>query len=172
MDAYTATAYALYYNKFVEYATDVRTVDEFRQAKRSAYHSVKDMANLFDLRLDYVEQTDKKTASLLAPDYRVALDKYLRKDLHIGNKREATVEFLKNYFVNDLDALYGNENIDEHGYEVYANNVQEYYDEKGNVYYLDADGNVYYPDQVGDYNFAGGKMKATEQGLTEEHTKE
>ena len=172
MDAYTATAFALYYNYFVGYASDIRTVDEFRQAKIDAYHDVKPMADLFNLNLNYVEEDNKKTASLLAPDYRVALDTYLRKDLHLGNKREARVEFLKEYFIHDLDAIYGNEDMEEHGYDVYANNVQEYYDEKGNVYYLDADGNVYYPDQVGDYHFEGGKMQATENGITEEHTKE
>ena len=171
MDAYTATAYALYYTYFVDYASEINSVEQFRQAKRDAYHKVKAMANLFDLRMDYTEQENKKTASLLVPDYRVALDKYLRKELHLGNKREAIADFLKDYFLNDLDAIYANEGNEVGGYDVYANNVQEYRDEKGNVYYLDADGNVYYPDQVGDYNFAGGKMIATQDGLSEEHTK-
>lgn len=169
MDIYTAIAYALYYDNFIMYADGVRTIDGFRQAKRDAYHDVRDMADLFQLNLDYVEGDNKKTGSLLVPDYRVALENYLRKEFKLGYKYEAITEFLKDYFTNVLVIDYDIEGVgpQEH-YDVYANNVEAYRDEKGNVYYLNADGEIYYPDQVGDYKTENATIKATEDGISVE----
>ena len=130
---------------------------------------MRDMADLFMLNFDYLEEENKKTASLLAPDYRVALENYLRKEFKLGYKYEAITEFLKNYFTHDLNIDYDLEDVgpQEH-YDVYANNVEAYRDENGNVYYLDADGEIYYPDQVGDYKTDNATIKATEEGISVE----
>ncbi len=169
MDVYTAIAYALYYDSFVKLSDGVQNIEQFREAKRDAYHEVRDMTDLFMLNFDYLEDENKKTASLLAPDYRVALENYLRKEFKLGYKYEAITEFLKNYFTHDLSIDYDMEDVgpQEH-YDVYANNVEAYRDENGNVYYLDADGEIYYPDQVGDYKTDNATIKATEEGISVE----
>ena len=168
MDVYTAIAYALYYDSFVKLSDGVQNIEQFREAKRDAYHEVRDMTDLFMLNFDYLEDENKKTASLLAPDYRVALENYLRKEFKLGYKYEAITEFLKNYLTHDLIIDDDIEIGPQEHYDVYANNVEAYRDDQGNVYYLDADGEIYYPDQVGEYKTENATIKATEDGISVE----
>ena len=171
MDAYTAIAYALYYYKFVELAEKADNIEKLRAAKREAYHKVRDVANLFKLNFDFVEADNQKTTSLLAADYRVALEKYLRKEFNLGYKPDAINEFLEKHFAEYEEFDFDEEEFDrepQREYDIYANNVEEYRDDKGNVYYLDPDGHVYYPEEVGDYNDGTTVVKATEDGFLSE----
>ena len=164
-DAYTMCAYAIYYGKFIEFSENAKNYNDLCDAKTNALTYVRKNCD-FDrsrLCLDYDEKKHNITV-LLNAEYRKSVVEYLEKDLNIKD----SFEFLKFNMKNDYSDGIEEEVAQAFAIEndkIYANNVEEYRDENGNVYYLDADGNNYESDEIADFNYNGYSLSATKDGF-------
>lgn len=161
-DAYTLCAYMIYFEKFISLATNSLTIKDIRYAKVMAYNYALKFVDVNKLNANYVEPEDQKTDSMLKKEYRRSLVIYLINDLKIQNG----FAFVKNYLTDSLtndDFLQSVPVYDP--YKTYANQVEEYKDANGKVYYLDSEGNLVDVNEIQDYNYKNGVMKATNNGL-------
>ena len=163
-DTYTMCAYMIYFEKFIEYAKNVYLTSDLRYAKDKALQYVKSHCN-FDrkkLNMGYDEST-LKLGTLLKPEYRRSVVRFLASDLKIKNGFDFVADYMNDeYIMEDSVPVYDSN-------KVYANTVEEYKDENGEVYYLDTEGNLYTSDDIADYEHNGITISATDHGLTE-HT--
>ena len=161
-DTYTMCMYMLYFDKFIEFAKDARFSQDIRNAKQKALLYIKENTN-FDRQLLNMDYDEKGTgmSTLLKPEYRRSVVKYLTQDLKIKNG----FEFVQGYVNGELDFDYDELIPQSDPNKVYANTVEEYKDADGNVYYLDADGNTYDSSEISDYNYNGYSLSATKNGF-------
>lgn len=161
-DAYTMCMYMLFFDKFIEYAKDARYTDHIRYAKEKALDYIKSNT-YFDrqlLNMDYDEK-GAGMSTLLKPEYRRSIVKYLTQDLKIKNG----FDFVQKYVNDELDIDYEDIIPQTDPNKVYANTVEEYRDANGRVYYIDADGNTYDSSEIADFDYNGYSLSATKNGF-------
>ncbi len=161
-NTYTMCAYMIYFEKFIELAKNAKDMDDLRYAKDCALSYVKQTCDFSRdrMEMDYDEK-QAKISSLLKPEYRREVVEYLTKDLKIKDG----FEFARQNMEEDFEFTDCGE-ISYSCDKVYANNVEEYTDENGNVCYLDADGNLYQSDEIEDFNYNDYTLSATENGFS------
>ena len=164
-DTYTMCAYSIYFSKFIEYAESAKNYYDLCEAKTNALTYVRKNCD-FDrdrLCLDYDEK-EPDIHLLLNSNYRDSAIKYLARDLDVKN----SFEFLKCNMQEDYDHEFEEQLMEEFettSNSIYANNVEEYRDEKGKVCYIDAEGNTYDYDEIADFNYNGYSLSATKDGF-------
>lgn len=159
-DTYTLCAYALYYDKFIELSNKAHSLQDIRTAKEFAYNYVSKFVDRNKFNLYYKEDPDFKTDSMLKKEYRRSLVKYLQEDLNIKDGFEFLEDVLKEEITDEnyMDPYYDPN-------KTYANQVEEYYDENGNLYYLNAEGELIDCDDIEDFEHRNIKLTATENGI-------
>lgn len=167
-DDYTLCAFMVYYDRFIALAESARNINDIRYAKEKAYNYVLKYIDRDLLNMDYVENPNLKTESMLKKEYRRALVSYLAKDLNI----KKGFDFVMNYLTGEFDMQ---EAMEEYNAsrpaldpnKTYANQVEEYRGPNGTVYYMDADGNVIDYNEIEDFNINGITLSATKNGVVE-----
>ena len=167
-DDYTLCAFMIYYDKFIELADNAKNIYDIRRAKEQAYKHVLKYIDRRKLNMNYKENPNLKTESMLKKEYRRALVSYLAKDLGI----KKGYDFVMGYLTGDIDMQKAEEeyNASKQTFDAnktYANQVEMYFGPNGSVYYLDADGNVVDSDNIEDFNANGITISATKDGIVE-----
>lgn len=159
LDTYTLCAYLVYFDNFINYVYGAKNLADIRNAKYFAYVET---LNYVDPNQLVVYSKQQSFGSLLNKEYRNSLIRYLTKDLNAKN----STQFFQDYLQGDLnqEVIY-NSNPIYSPYKTYANQVEQYLDKNGNVYYLDCDGNYLDASEIEDFKYNDITIRATKQGL-------
>lgn len=169
-DTYTLCAYMVYYEEFIKLAKNAKTLKQIRNAKEQAYKNVKTYIDIKSLNINYDSYKLAKTDTLLKKEYRRDLLIYLINDLQIENGFDLAKNYLlgTTYTHSTFTTPTSPTTPTNNSTKIYANQVEEYKNADGSVFYLDSDGNSYEYYEIEDCKHSKGILKATENGIIEQ----
>lgn len=168
-DTYTLCAYALYYNKFIEFAKGANNLNQIRYAAEDAVKFISGTVNQSRLYMGYYEKI--KTDSILKKEYRNSLVAYLKQDLKFTDR----IKFMEEYMQGKITeksykpkaSLTKDEFTQFEQNKIYATDVTAYTNNDGSTYYVDAEGNYYEADDITPVKYGNYVIEATPEGIKE-----
>ena len=156
-DTYTLCSYCIYFDVFLNCVKGAQRYSDIKEAFEYAADLVLEKV---DQGLLNIGEMPKKFGSLAQKDYRKNIVKYLMNDLKCTDILGLFERFITGESLIE-DRFYLKES--DEGY--YANQVEQYTDSNGEIYYLDAEGNLVEYNEIKDFRYNNFIVRATKHGF-------
>ncbi len=156
-DTYTLCAYCLYFSTFLN---SVRGAVRYSEIVDAYKYSADITLENVDRGLLNVDAVHKRSGALTQKDYRKYIVNYLLNDFNCKDIFGLLNRYVMGEELNQNDVLVQAQND-----VIYANQVEQYKDENGKVYYLDVDGNLVDYNEIKDFRSNNILMRATKHGV-------
>lgn len=160
-DTYTLCSYCLYFDTFLN---SVKGAGRYSDIKEAFEYSADIALEKVDQGLLNIDSMHKRFGSLAQKDYRKNVVKFLMNDLKCTDIFGLFDRYISGESLTE-DNSYSQQSCDG----IYANQVEQYTDENGNIYYLDVEGNLINYDEIRDFKFNDIIMRATRHGIVTYH---
>ncbi len=179
MDNYALCSYILFYDSFIKNSFDAHNYEQLKREATYTYNKILNLIERDRIHFNSFNDTNINLQTYLKSEYRQSILKFLKNELKI----EKNIDLINKYLQTDFDFMLDDDieerykkfskpisqkNVEQD--KIYANQVEEYFDENGNAYYLDHEGNLIQISDIEDFKYENEIIKATKKGLKISYT--